>query len=74
MPSHLFFMMEKQIGRIRAETDLRTLAVNASSFSKEQAEKVHEVLIAEQGEVYVISHEAIVTAEAGALAKLKALM
>lgn len=66
--------MERQITRVRAEKDLRSLAIQACSFSGEQAEKIHKVLIAEQGEIYVIARSAIEVAEEGALASLKALM
>lgn len=67
-------MMERQISRIRAEADLRSLAIQSCSYSGEQAEKVHKVLIAEQGETFVIARSAIEAGEQGALAALKALM
>ena len=65
--------MERQIVRIMAEGDLRALAVGASSVSGETAQRVHQVLIAEQGEVYVLARSSLVAAEEGAIDKLKAL-
>jgi len=73
MPARMFFTMERQIVRIMAEGDLRALAVGASSVSGETAQRVHQVLIAEQGEVYVLARSSLVAAEEGAIDKLKAL-
>lgn len=74
MPVRMFFLMERHIARVRAESDLRSLAIQASSFGGEQAQKIHEVLVAEQGEVYQVARESVVQAEAGALDKLRSLM
>lgn len=71
MPADLFFCMEQQIARVRAEGDLRRLAVGAATASGEAAESVHKVLIAEQGEVYVIAREKVVQADPGAINELK---
>ncbi|GAL22940.1 hypothetical protein JCM19235_1241 [Vibrio maritimus] len=74
MPVRLYFAMEKQIARIRAETDLRHLAVSSSVMDSERFSKVHQTLIMEQGEVYQLERSKFVHAEAGAINKLKALM
>lgn len=73
MPARLFFMMERQIARIMAEGNLRSLAVGASAMSGETAEQVHKVLIAEQGEVYVVARENLVMGDSDAIDQLKSL-
>ena len=74
MPARLFFAMERQISRIRAEEDLRYLAVSSSVMSGEAIQKVQQALVVEQGEVFQVAREQIVHAEEGAMSKLKALM
>jgi len=73
MPARMFFVMERQIVRIMAEVDLRSLAVGTSTMSGEAAQRIHQVLIAEQGEVYVVARSSLVAGEEGAIDKLKAL-
>ncbi len=73
MPVRLFFAMETQLPRIRAEQDLRRMAVVASVNSKESIQKVHQALVIEQGDVYQLEHNALVAAEPGAVKKLKSL-
>lgn len=74
MPAKLFFAMERQINRIRADGDLRALSINGCTMGGEHVQKVHQALIAEQGEVYVIARSALVMADHDALAQLKSLM
>lgn len=74
MPVRRFFAMEKQINRIRAESDLRSLSVVSSAFTDDRIQKVQQALVVEQGEIYQIERSKIVEAESGAINKLKALM
>lgn len=74
MPVRLFFAMDKQIGRIRAETDLRSLAIANAAMVGESTQKVRQSLVVEQGEVFQVAHSQLVRAERGAIQKLKALM
>ncbi|EGR3221642.1 hypothetical protein N7I40_004013 [Vibrio parahaemolyticus] len=74
MSARLFFAMEKQIPRIRAETDLRGLAVISSVMSGDKIQEVRKALVVEQGEVFQIERKQLVYAEKGAIDKLKALM
>lgn len=74
MPVRLFFAMEKQIPRIMAEQGMRALAITSSASSGEAATEVYQSLVAEQGEVYVLSGSSgVVEAEDGAIDKLKAM-
>lgn len=74
LPARLFFAMDSQIARVRAEVDLRSLAISTSSMGGEGAKEVHKALVAEQGEVFVLERSRVVYAEAGAISKLKAIM
>lgn len=74
MPTRMFFAMDKQIARIRAEKGMRELAISNSSMSGEAAQGVYQTLVAEQGEVYVLSRTTgVVEAEEGAIDKIKAM-
>lgn len=73
MSVRLFFVMERQISRIMAENNLRGLAVGTATMSGEAAQQVHQTLVAEQGEVYIVTRDAIVEGDAGAVEQLKAL-
>lgn len=66
--------MEKQISRIRAETDLRYLAVATSTMDGEAATKVQKALVVENGEVFQLSRNRFEKAEEGAFDKLKSIM
>ncbi|EOB4971268.1 hypothetical protein KW516_19080 [Vibrio fluvialis] len=74
MPVRLFFAMDKQIPRIRAETDLRSLAITSAAMVGENIQRVRQSLVVEQGEVFQLERKQLVYAERGAIQKLKALM
>lgn len=76
MPTRLFFALERQINRVRAEQDMRHLAVVTSAASGASAHATYQNLSAEQGEVYTIgaSNRGIVEREEGALEKLQSFL
>ena len=55
MKTRMFFAMDKQINRIMAEQGVRSLAITTAAGSGEAANNTYQSLIAEQGEVYVLS-------------------
>lgn len=73
MPAKLFFCMERQIGRIRAEVDRRVMVTNSSIMGGEYAQEVNEGLLAELGEVYSVERPAVEEPEEGAIELLKSL-
>lgn len=74
MPTRMFFAMEKQIARIMAEKGMRDLAISNGAMSGDAANSVYQTLVAEQGEVYVLSRTTeVVKAEEGAIDKIKAM-
>ena len=73
MPCRRFWGMEKQIGRIKAEVDLRKLAFDGSQNDKEAYRKVVDNLTLELGDTYQIERDAVVKPEADLKLKFKNL-
>lgn len=74
LPAALFFNLERQINRIKAEINLRDLAVSSVAMSdKESRTQIHRALVLEQGEIYQIERDGLVQPEPGAISKLKNL-
>ena len=75
MKTRMFFAMDKRINRIMAEQGVRSLAITTAAGSGEAANNTYQSLIAEQGEVYVLSgsQDRVVDAEEGAVDRLKAM-
>ncbi len=75
MKTRMFFALDRQIARIMAEQGVRSLAITTAASSGEAANHTYQSLIAEQGEVYVLSgsDKRIVNAEEGAVDRLKAM-
>lgn len=80
MPSRRFWMMEKQIDRIRAENDIRTIHISGLTNppqSKDQLQRIEgyiSQLSLEIGEKVTVRRNVIVAPESGASAKFNKLI
>lgn len=73
MPCRRFWLMERNITRIQAHCDLRSMRVAASTVNSEQNTKLRDLLLGEQGQVYRFDRTADVAPEPGAISRLKSL-
>lgn len=58
MPVKRFWFYNKQVDRLAAEDDLRTLHLLGSATSNDAYKKAHEGLRKQMGEIFVIAPEA----------------
>ncbi len=69
MPSRLFWYLERNISRVRAEADIRAVRVANAAPHRESTEGLMQSLAAEIGETAEIKRNVIVRAEADAKQK-----
>lgn len=74
MPARMFWCMERNISRIRAEEDMRMLRALNGAQSKEATKQAYEDLAAEVGETCQIRRPKIVKPEPNVKEKFKRLM
>lgn len=80
MPARRFWMMDRQIDRIRAENDIRLIQINgltANLKTKEQVKRVEDFigqLTLEIGEKLTVRRNVMIAPEPGAAAKFNKLV
>jgi hypothetical protein len=74
MPAKRFWAMERQIGRIKAEENLRALAFEGAKNDKDSLKRFTDALIKELGETYEMERDAVVKPEPNVKEKFRKIM
>jgi hypothetical protein len=74
MPAKRFWAMERQIGRIKAEKDLRELAFEGAKNDQDALKRFTDTLVQELGETYEIERDAVVKPERNVKEKFRKIM